>query len=59
MTERLAGVVVRRVMHRTLETSMRELAAALETEFAQVNRPSSLAGAACPSSRGSGCSPRP
>jgi hypothetical protein len=41
MAERLAAPVVRRVMHRTLETSMRELAATLDTAFAQVNQPGS------------------
>jgi hypothetical protein len=41
VAERLAAPVVRRVMHRTLETSMRELAATLDTAFAQVNQPGS------------------
>jgi hypothetical protein len=41
MAERLAASVVRRVMQRTLETSMRELAATLETAFMQVDKPAS------------------
>jgi hypothetical protein len=41
VSERLAAAVVRRVMHRMLETSMRELAATLDATFAQVKKPSS------------------
>jgi carbon monoxide dehydrogenase subunit G len=39
--ERLAGAIVRRVMRRALTTSMRELAATLDAEFARTSRPSS------------------
>lgn len=39
--ERLAGAMVRRVMRNALTTSMRELAAVLDSTFAQVDRPSS------------------
>jgi hypothetical protein len=41
MAERVAGSLVRRVMRGALTTSMRELAAALETECAQTDQPTS------------------
>ena len=40
-SERLAAPIVRRVMRRTLDTSMRELSTSLDTAFAQVDRPTS------------------
>jgi hypothetical protein len=39
LPERLAGPMVRRVMRRALETSMRELASTLEAAFAKVDGP--------------------
>lgn len=41
ITERLAGAIVRRVMRNALRTSMRELAAALDSKFAKANQPGS------------------